>query len=347
MLRLVGGTGLGLASAIRGGSGIAAQPRSSSAAQPARIAPIPTWTTGLRELAPDVYVYTQGSGPGVDNASLSNAGVIAGPDGLMAIDALGPPVHAKRFRAAAEAATGKRFDRLVNTHHHRDHTNGNCFFRAADIVSHEFCRQAVIDQGLPARPYPDRPEWQEGMSELRLAPPTTTFSDRVTYRYGDIDVELRFVGPAHTWGDVVAYLPRHRILFAGDLAFFYVTPPAHNGHIAKWIEAIDRIDAMDVDLIVPGHGPVGGTKELAETRAYLALVARETRLRFDAGMRPGEAAADIDVGRFAAWTNPERTAWNAVRLYADFAGTLTPAQDLAAQNRAVAEYAAIRAGRAP
>jgi cyclase len=299
---------------------------------------IPSWPTELRQLAPNVYAYTQATGPGVNNASLSNAGVIAGPDSLLAIDTLGPPVHAKAFKAAAMKATGKPFGRVVNTHHHRDHTNGNCFFAPVEIVSHEFTRGATIEQGIPARPYEDRPQWQEGMNELKLAPATTTFTGTMTYRYGELEVQLISNGPAHTWGDVMVYLPQRRILFAADIAFYYVTPAGQSGHITKWIEAIDRIMKMDVDVIVPGHGPVGSKKELADTRAYLDLIANETRKRYARGMTPGQAAADIDLGRFENWTNPERHAWNTVRLYAEFNGTITPATDTAAQALAVDEY---------
>ena len=306
---------------------------------------IPSWRTEMRRLAPDVYAYTQSSGPGIDNASLSNAGVIAGPEGLLAIDTLGPPIHAKAFKAAAQATTGKTFGRVINTHHHRDHTNGNCFFVPVEIVSSEYTRQATIADGIPPQPYDTRPQWQEGMSELRLAPPTTTLSGGATYRYGEIVVEVIPSYPAHTFGDLMVYLPQQRILFAGDVAFYYVTPAGHNAQITKWIDAIDRITRMDVDVIVPGHGPIGTKKELADTRAYLELIVEETRKRYAMGMTPGRAAADIPLGRFAGWTNPERNAWNTVRLYAEFGGTLKPEQDLAAQNAAVAEYQAIRRSR--
>ena len=77
---------------------------------------------------------------------------------------------------------------------------------------------------------------------------------------------------------------------------------------------------MDVDVIVPGHGPIGSKKELAETRAYLELVANELRKRHAMGMSPGRAAADMNVGRFEQWTNPERNAWNAVSVYAELDG---------------------------
>lgn len=319
--------------------------RSSGASSAGKYPDIPSWNTELRQLAPNVYAYTQATGPGVDNASLSNAGLIVGDDHLMAIDALGPPVHAKAFIASAMKATGKSFGRLVNTHHHRDHTNGNCFFLPAEIVSHEFCRQAVIDQGIPEHPYDNRPQWQDGMSELKLAPPTMTFTDRMTYYYGGTLVELIFNGPAHTWGDVMVYLPQRKILFAADIAFFYVTPAGQNGHITRWMQAIDKIMGMDVQVVVPGHGPIGTKKELAETRAYLELLTREVKKRYSAGMRPGQAAADIDLGRFAKWTNPERNVWNTIRLYAEFNGTLTPDMDVAGTNRALEEYNAIKGAR--
>lgn len=333
----------------RSGIGVAAAAAFETAgaraiAQAANYPQIPAWKTELKMLAPNVYAYTQESGPGVDNASLSNAGVIVGDD-LLAIDALGPPVHAKAFIATAQKATGKKFGRLLNTHHHRDHTNGNCFFLPAEIVSHAYARQAVIDQGIPAHPYADRPQWQAGMNELRLAPPSTTFTDRMTYRYGDTVVEAIYNGPAHTWGDVMVYLPQHRILFAADIAFFYVTPSGQNGHITKWMEAIDRIMKMDVDTIVPGHGPLGTKKELAETRAYFEMLVPQIEKKFRQGMRVGEAAADLDLGRFANWTNPERNVLNTLRLYAEFSGTITPEIDVAGTDRAMAEYNAIKAKR--
>ena len=336
-------SGIGVVAAVAAFEGTA----SRAFAQTAKAAaggypPIPRWSTELKMLAPGVFAYTQASGPGVDNASLSNAGVIVGDD-LLAIDALGPPVHAKAFIATAQKATGKKFGRLLNTHHHRDHTNGNCFFLPAEIASHAYTRQAVIDQGIPAHPYADRPQWQEGMNELKLTPPSTTFTDRMTYRYRDTVVEAIYNGPAHTWGDVMVYLPQHRILFAADIAFFYVTPSGQNGHITKWMEAIDRIMKMDVDVIVPGHGPLGTKKELAETRAYFEMLVPQIEKKFHQGMKVGEAAAGLELGRFANWTNPERNVLNTLRLYAEFSGTITPEIDVAGTERAMADYNAIKA----
>src|SRR5438874_13759625 len=80
----------------------------------------PSWSRELRQLAPNVYAYTQGGGPGLSAAGVSNTGVIAGPDFLLAIDATQGPLPARGFIAAAKQATGKDFGRLINTHHHGD-----------------------------------------------------------------------------------------------------------------------------------------------------------------------------------------------------------------------------------
>jgi hypothetical protein len=73
---------------------------------------------------------------------------------------------------------------------------------------------------------------------------------------------------------------------------------------------------MDVDVIVPGHGPIGGKKELAEMGQYLELFKREARKRFDAGLRPGQAAAQISLGKFDNWIGArDRPVMNTVRLY--------------------------------
>ena len=94
------------------------------------------------------------------------------------------------------------------------------------------------------------------------------------------------------------------ILFVSDIGFFYVAPFAHNAHVGKWLETIDLILKMDVDVIVPGHGPIGGKKELAEVAEYFRMLQREVKPRFDAGMTPGRAAAEIRLGKFDNWIGP-------------------------------------------
>jgi len=357
-LRLGGGAGLGLVAAL--GVPVSLVDAEAQAPSPAagRRPSIPSWKTELRQLAPGVYAYVQAGGPEMyrtfipeslnqfDNGSVSNAGVVVGERDLLAIDALAAPLHAKAFIAAATNATGKTFGRLVNTHHHGDHTNGNQFFLPAEIVSHEFCREEVlraIASREPGATFGKREFWADGTEVRVAAPPVTTFPNKISYLYGSTVVELLFLGIGHTWGDIVAYLPQHRILFAGDLTFNLVTPSVHNGHTTKWIEVLDTIMAMDVDTIVPGHGPIHGKKEVAVLRDYFVILKREARKRFDVGMSIGRAAADIDMGMYEVWTNPERNVRNVLRLYDEFNDTIVPAFDSARNNVALEEYRTLRA----
>src|SRR5581483_5954739 len=267
----------------------------------------PTWKTEFRQLAPNVYVYQQQGGTG-----FSNAGLFIGDDWAVALDGLGYPLQTKAFIAAAKKATGgKPIAQLINTHHHGDHVAGNQFFLPPQILSHPYCRQEVL-KAAPTTPksWPKQEGQADGTEVRKLVPPSVTFEDNLIYHIGGNVVEFHFSGPAHTWGDITAYLPQHKILFAGDLAFFYVVPYAHNGYISKWLDRVDQIMKMDVDTIIPGHGPVGGKKELAEMAEYFRVLKAEAKKRHDAGMSAGQAAADIKMGKFDNWMGPERIVMN-------------------------------------
>lgn len=306
---------------------------------------MPTWKTELRQLAPNVYAYQQQGGTGFLNAGISNAGLFVGEDGLVVLDALGFPLQTKAFIAAAKQATGgKPFLQLIDTHHHGDHVAGNQFFLPAPILSHPYCRQEVL-KAMPNTPasWPKQEGLADGTEVRKLTPPSITFEDNLTCYIGGNAVEFKFMGPAHTWGDLVAYLPQHKILFAGDVAFFHLVPYAHNAHVSKWLEATDKIMKMDVDVIVPGHGPIGGKKDLAEMAEYFRFLKVEAKKRYDAGMSAGAAAADIRMGKFDNWMGPERICMNTVRLYDEFKGTLTPDIDTGGTKLAIEEYNSIKA----
>jgi cyclase len=289
---------------------------------------MPSWKTELKQLAPNVYAYQQEGGTGHLNAGISNAGLFVGEDSLLVFDSLGYPTH------------------LINSHHHGDHVAGNQFFLPAQISSHPYCRQEVL-KAIPGTPasWPKAEGLADGTEMRKLVPPTVTFEDNLVYNIGGNTVEYRFVGPAHTWGDLVAYLPQHKILFAADLAFFHLIPYCHNAYISKWMEAIDKVMKMDVDVIVPGHGPVGGKKDLAESADYFRFMKTEVKKRYDGKMSPGAAAADIKMGKYDNWMGPERIVMNTVRLYDEFKGTLTADIDVEGTKQAILEYNSIKAGK--
>jgi len=270
---------------------------------------------------------------------------VAGADSLLAVDATSAPIQAKRFIAAGQQVTGRRFKRVVISHHHPDHIGGIQYFEGADVIAHEQCRAMMAKfAGLPKfASWDKRQNWADGTEDFKLTLPNVTYSERMAlHDYGDTLVEFIYPGPAHTTGDTLVYLPREKIIFLGDIGFFDVAPLNGSGYVEGWIKVCDMILAMDVETIVPGHGPVGGKAELADMRDYLVLIQREAKKRFDAGMSAGRAAADIDLGRYRSWTDADRIANNVARLYSEFNGTIMPDSDRDAAVKAREEYFALK-----
>ncbi len=310
-----------------------------------RFPQVPTWETELREVAPNVYGYVQAGGAGRNNVAVSDGGIIVGDEGVMVIDSLAAPMHAKSFVEAIRRVTDKPFRHLLNTHHHGDHVNGNQYFLPVEVVSHPHCREQVVRNMANApKVWARREGWAEGGEERRVVPASVTIDGKTTYYYGQTVVEIIPMAPAHTYGDLVVYLPQHRLLFAGDIAFFYVAPFANNSHVTRWLGWIDQIMEMDIETIVPGHGPIGQKSHLAEMGEYFQVLKREARRRYDARMTAGAAAADIRMGKFDNWIGPERIVMDTFRLYQEFAGTLTPDYDREGVRQAGEEYNAIKAG---
>ena len=340
---------LGLSAGVAAAAAVTLSARQASAqlaqaysAPPNPAYPLPpVWNTELRELAPNVYGYVQAGGPGRNNVSVSDAGIIVGPEGVMVIDALAAPMHAKAFVDAIRKVTDKPFRHLINTHHHGDHVNGNQYFPGAEIVAHPYCRDEVLKMVEGPATWAKRDGWADGTEPRVILPPVTTIENKVTYYYGKTVVEVFPMLPAHTYGDLVVYLPQHRILFAGDIAFFYVAPFCQNAHPSNWISICETIDKMPVDTIVPGHGPIAGRALLVEMADYLRILKKEARLRYDAKLSPGAAAADIKLGKFENWIGPERIVMDTHRFYMEFSNTLVPAMDGAGIRAATEEYNAI------
>jgi cyclase len=282
---------------------------------------MPDWKTELVEVAPKVLAWTQFPG----GAGISNAGLIIGDEWALVIDSMMTPSMVRPFLAEVRRVTDLPIRFLVNTHNHRDHVFGNQFIGAEHIIGHPECRTEIIKNGQEwlDECIRTRPQYAADWPQIRLTPPDITFEDRMTLSVGATTVDLLHLGGmAHTTNDVIVHLPQHRLLFAGDLAFFYVTPLAATGHVTGWIRVIDRIQHMDIETIVPGHGPVGDRRELAQVREYLALMRKEARRCFRAGLPLAEAAQRVRIGKYAHWGEQDWMARNVERLYQEFRGEI-------------------------
>jgi cyclase len=206
---------------------------------------------------------------------------------------------------------------IVNTHHHGDHFFGNCAFgTAGTIIAHHLAREEMAEAGLGLQQLWPHVDW----GEVVLTLPTLTFTDRLTIRLGSLTAELIHVGPAHTTNDIVVWLPGPRVLFAGDVVFNGITPFTLMGSVAGSLAAVERVRELGPEVIVPGHGAVGGPELLDETAAYLAWVTDLAAAGFRAGLSPLELARKTDLGQYAELIDNERIVGNLIRAYSELQG---------------------------
>lgn len=126
------------------------------------------------------------------------------------------------------------------------------------------------------------PRSREDWVKTRLTPATITCQDKMIVYLGDRVIELIHSGPAHTYGDTLVFLPQKKGLFSGDVAFHYLTPSTRDGQISNWIKIADgTLNHLDVDTLMPGHGPVSDKEAFNKTLKYLRLVKRASRLGFN------------------------------------------------------------------
>jgi cyclase len=268
------------------------------------------------EVSAGVYAYIQPDG----TWWINNTGFLTGPQGVISIDSCATQRRTQAYLDAIAAVTPAPVRALVNTHHHGDHTFGNCLFPAAAIIAHENARTEAIAFGPPRDlPFWDGPDW----GDLTLDPPFVTFADQVTVHAGDLRAQVRYVGTAaHTTNDSIVWLPERSVLFCGDLIFNGGTPFLLMGSVAGAIEVLENVvRPLGARTIVPGHGPVFGSPEpIDATLDYLRFVTDVAARGRHAGLSPLDAARETGLGRFAAWPDAERIVGNLHRAYAELDG---------------------------
>ena len=132
------------------------------------------------------------------------------------------------------------------------------------------------------------------------------------------------VGPAHTKGDVLVFVPADKTAFTGDILFIDGHPIIWAGPVGNWIKACDLMIGWDVETIVPGHGPITDKSGVRAVREYLVYIEAEARKRHAAGLSVMEAAQDISFEDFASWGDAERIVVNVDTLYKEFNNDPSP-----------------------
>lgn len=238
----------------------------------------------VKEVAPGVFV--RQAEP--EKRIIANTGWVVFRDYVLVIDA-NFPWGAKAALPDIKRTAKKPIRFVFNTHYHGDHAWGSSVFvdEGATVLCSADCAAESVAKNTPSWK-DDKGEGGFSLKPYRLEHPQVSFSERLVLDDGTRRVELIKLGPGHTKGDAVAYLPKERVLFTGDLC---VTRAGNNvadrdADPDHWLKALDRMLAMDVGTLVPGHGPVTGRESIAPQRAYLAALIEGVR----AGIGRGESA---------------------------------------------------------
>src|SRR5579859_800630 len=268
----------------------------------------------VQEVSDGIFAYVQPDG----SWFLNNTGFVTGREGVVSIDTTSTERRTRAYLEAVARVTDRPIRTLVNTHHHGDHTHGNCLLPLATIIGHPLCRAEVLSFPFPPPPgiWP-----QVDWGELHPSPPFVTFDDTLTVWVDDLRLELHYIGtPAHTTNDVVVWIPERSVLFTGDLLFVGGTPFVPMGSVSGSLAALDRVRSFGARTLVPGHGPVTGPEAVDVMTDYLRFVQDTARSARSAGLSPLDAARQTDLGRFADLTDSERIVGNLYRAYAELDG---------------------------
>jgi cyclase len=279
----------------------------------------------MEKVSPNVFTNTRLRG--------CNPSFVTTSDGVVVIDTPQLPTKAVAMRALAEAHGPIRY--LVNTEHHVDHIFGNYWFKGAGaVVNHQglYDRFMVVGPELDPFAYahealptddpegeaifPDREEYYGDPNKGSIV-----FTGDLTLHVGDHTFHCLHT-PGHTPGQLAVHVPEERLVFTGDTIFSGCQTWLMTSDVPQWLEALDRIRTLDVDRIVPGHGPVVGVDYLdvqaAHLRAWIAAVEAAiakgwTRDETVARVNFRDQFGPVDIGQ--GYMMDYIQTWNAGSLY--------------------------------
>lgn len=288
------------------------------------------YSLGLHEIGNDCYAYLQPDG----GWGYSNAGLVVGNGQSLLVDTLFDLKLTASMLESMKAVTASApIGTVVNTHANGDHCYGNQLVKDANIVASAATAHEMTEVPPAMLAALNKAPGEVGdlfrsffgdfeFDGIDLALPTQTFTGQLTVKVGERDIELIEVGPAHTAGDTIAYVPSARTVYTGDILFIGGAPIVWAGPLENWIAACDLINSLDVDVVVPGHGPLTDKDGVSRVREYLSFVLTEASARQEQGMDAFDAAREIcadilgDPNKsFATWKEFGRISVNVDTVY--------------------------------
>ena len=259
----------------------------------------------------------------------SNSLVIVNDEDVVIVDSHVTPAKARDLIASVPAITDKPVTALINSHFHWDHAHGNQEFADVPIIGHEYTRMKLATAPLEEPTYvsglagnaarlaqlaeqieaAEDGEEREGLEayramfaahaadfdEIAPLPPDVTLHERMTMFRGSREIQIIFLGRAHTGGDVAVYFPQDRLVFTGDMLF---GGPSFlgDGYVDEWPETLQNLKALDFDIVVPGHGaPLTDLSSIEKSQEYYRVLWERTAEQHAAGVPAEEVGGTIDL----------------------------------------------------
>ena len=213
------------------------------------------------------------------------------PDGVIATDPINADAAAW-LKSEIARRFGKPVKYLIYSHDHADHSSGGeVFADTAVVVAHENAKRTIIGEGRPT------------------AIPDVTFTDKLTIELGGKVVELVYPGPSHSDNLIAMYFPAERAVFTVDFISVKRLPymTLSDAYFPGWIDAIKRVEAIDFDILVPGHGPLGAKADARDHRVYLEDLHAAVLEAARAGQSLDDMRTKIKLPKYRDWGQYE--AW--------------------------------------
>ena len=269
----------------------------------------------LTKLAENVYGYEQ-LDPTKRGVTANNL-VVVTTGGVLVAEGQGTVDNVRRLVSDIATLTPQPIKYVVVGSEHGDHTGGDSAFPdGVTFIAHPFSKANLERQAANRRS--DQP---------RTIVPTETVDSKRVLTLGATDIQILFLGRAHTGGDLEVYLPRENILFMSEVFIHRIFPSMANGYPSEWIATLKKAEDMRARVYVPAHGfidpPQILNEEMANYRAAIERIFAEGKRLHDAGVPADRAPAAADFGSFSGWTRFNENAANALkRVYMELDGEL-------------------------
>lgn len=276
----------------------------------------------ITQLAENVYAYEDLMGElGTSFAFTTNSLIVVTTQGVLVADAQGSVAKTKRMVEEIGKLTTQPIRYVVICADHMDHIAGNSAFPAGVTFIAHPTSKAVIERAAIRLA-------QNGSAPIPV--PQETVADERTITLGGTEMQILFLGRAHTGGDLQIYLPRQSLLFMSEVFFNRLYPSVggtKSAHPIEWIETIRKSEALGAKSVVPGHGfvdsPTVLKEELVAFRRSLENLVSESRRLHDAKVAVEAAPRAINLGEFQYWYRAVNNVPDAVaQVYLEIDGKL-------------------------